>query len=86
MSSLDLCCPECQGWAAEEYEPRIAELERLLAERDDELKHLHSRWDWTEYWMDNLYPSDWARCQAKYDATKVGARPVDQPKPEGGQP
>ena len=30
MSSLDLCCPECQGWAAEEYEPRIAALEAEL--------------------------------------------------------
>lgn len=30
MSSLDLCCPGCQGWAAEEYEPRIAALEAEL--------------------------------------------------------
>lgn len=27
VSALDLCCIECRGWAAEEYEPRIAEME-----------------------------------------------------------
>jgi len=47
-----------------------------IAELKAELKHLHSRWDWTEYWFDNLYPTDWQRCQARYDATKVRARPV----------
>ena len=38
MSSLDLCCPECQGWAAEEYEPRIAALEQALAASEREKK------------------------------------------------
>jgi len=55
---------------------RAEQAEAALAERDEELKHLRSRWDWTEYWFDNLYPSDWQRCQVKYDATKTGARPI----------
>jgi len=52
----------------------IAKLVAAMEERDDGLKHLQSRWDWTEYWFDNLYPSDWDRCQTKYMATKRDAR------------
>jgi len=61
------------------------EAETRIAEREAELKHLHSRWAWTEYWFDNLYPAGWERCQAKYEHTKIGAQPVDQKPHEGGE-
>jgi hypothetical protein len=56
--------------------PVLIAADDAVAALEDALKHLRSRWDWTEYWFDNLYPGDWDRCQAKYNATKVGARPV----------
>lgn len=43
MSSLDLCCIECRGWAAEFYEPRIAELKSEVAMRD---RMLNQWWEW----------------------------------------
>lgn len=49
---------------------RAEQAEAALAAERDAMKHLRSRWDWTEYWFDNLYPNDWLRCQAEYDARK----------------
>ena len=51
---------------------RVAEDE--LAALKEDFKHLHSRWDYTQYWFANLYPVDWDRCQEKYNTTKTGAR------------
>ena len=45
-----------------------------LAALKEDLKHLHSRWDYTQYWFANLYPVDWDRCQERYNTTKTGAR------------
>ncbi|MEI8262148.1 MAG: hypothetical protein WCG77_11730 [Actinomycetes bacterium] len=49
-------------------------LEAELTALKDSFKHLHSRWDYTQYWFANLYPVDWDRCQEKYNTTKTGAR------------
>ena len=49
-------------------------VEAELAALKEDLKHLHSRWDYTQYWFANLYPVDWDRCQERYNTTKTGAR------------
>jgi len=58
-------------WVAE---ASYDELEAELAALKEDLKHLHSRWDYTQYWFANLYPVDWDRCQERYNTTKTGAR------------
>ena len=68
-----------------EYKPGCKLANARIAEMEAELKHLHSRWDWTEYWFSNLLPADWERCQVRYEYTKRGARPVDQKPREGGE-
>ena len=53
----------------------VQKLRAELAALKEDFKHLHSRWDYTQYWFANLYPVDWDRCQEKYNTTKTGARP-----------